>query len=98
MFKINFLIPTLNKQSHTGDTGQSPSLRFGPGAINSSPQKKINKLQNVIQDLGQILWHDQVTEHCCTRIREVYVRLATGSTKLIQIITFSVGMEMKIIN
>ena len=35
MFKINFLIPTLNKRSHTGDKEQSSSLRFGPGAINS---------------------------------------------------------------
>jgi len=40
MFKINFLIPTLNKQSHTGDKGQSSSLRFGPKDINSSPPKK----------------------------------------------------------
>jgi hypothetical protein len=105
MFKINFLIPTLNKESQTAEKGRSSSLRFGPEANNSSPQKNqrhkrlhraldrsfgmTRSLKTVARELGKYMLHF---------VPAWDVRWDKGANELIKIILFSVDMEIKIIN
>lgn len=60
MFKINFLISTLNKRLHTGDKAQSSSLRFGPGAINSFKKKKKKKKPRQVTKCYTGPWTDSL--------------------------------------
>ena len=106
MFEINFLIPTLNKRSHTCDKGKSSSLQFGPEAMNTSPQKKSTSYKMIYRALDTFFGMtrslntvaQELGKYMSDSVRAWDDRWAKGATKLIKIISVTVGMEMKIIN